>query len=317
MPWARPDSGFTLLFEAFAIQLIMSMSVKEAARLLDEKENRLWRALNYYVEKEIEQQDFEKEPIINLAIDEVSMRKGHIYVTNFLDIDTKKVIYVAPGKGSNTLTLFKKAYLEKGGKANDIQTVVMDMSPAFISGVQKEFPKARIVFDKFHVMKVLNEQLDSIRRREQKAFSGFFNKTRYLFLKAGKNLTPKQKARLEELLTDESKDTVKAYNLIQVFKELFDYSRPSAAGRFLTEWIQLCKASKIPEMKAAAKTIFNHIEGILQHIRTKRTNAMLEGFNSKLRVITKRAYGFKCFHYLRTMIFLTLGKLHFSFETTF
>jgi len=92
----------------------------------------------------------------------------------------------------------------------------MDMSPAFISGVQKEFPKARIVFDKFHVMKVLNEQLDSIRRREQKAFSGFFNKTRYLFLKAGKNLTPKQKARLEELLTDESKDTVKAYNLIQV-----------------------------------------------------------------------------------------------------
>jgi len=106
--------------------------------------------------------------------------------------------------------------LEKGGKANDIQTVVMDMSPAFISGVQKEFPKARIVFDKFHVMKVLNEQLDSIRRREQKGFSGFFNKTRYLFLKAGKNLTPKQKARLEELLTDESKDTVKAYNLIQV-----------------------------------------------------------------------------------------------------
>ena len=112
VPWARPDSGFTLLFEAFAIKLIMS--VKEAARLLDEKENRLWRALNHYVEKEIEQQDFEKEPIINLAIDEVSMRKGHIYVTNFLDIDTKKVIYVAPGKGSNTLTLFKKAYLPAG-----------------------------------------------------------------------------------------------------------------------------------------------------------------------------------------------------------
>ncbi|MFP4460902.1 MAG: transposase [Thermotogota bacterium] len=90
--------------------------------------------------------------------------------------------------------------------------------------------------------------------------------------------------------------------------------RPSAAGRFLTSWIQLCKASKIPEMMAAAETVLNHIEGILQHIRTQKTNALLEGLNSKLRVLTKRAFGFKRFDYLRTTIFMCLGKLDFSFE---
>jgi transposase len=241
--------------------------------------------------------------------------------------DNRKVVYVARGKGSDTFTHFKEEYLKKGGKQGDIKAVIMDMSPAFIKGAKETFPKAQIVFDKFHVMKILNEQLDLVRKREQKSFGSFFKKTRYLFLKSEKNLTKAQKEKLGTLLEERisgiclqiplefrrnSTDTIKAYNLIQSFKELFDYSRPSAAGRFLTGWVELCKVSKIPEMISAAKTVFNHIEGILQHIRTKKTNAMLEGFNSKLRVLTKRAYGFKRFDYMRTIIFMNLGKLNFS-----
>jgi len=312
VPWGRKGSGFTLLFEVFILQLTMCMSISEVSRIMEERANRIWRIATYYTEQEIEKQDFTKEPIANLAVDEVSRKKGHVYITNFLDVDRKKVVFVARGKDSDTLKVFKEVYLKKGGKEKDIQTISMDMSPAFIKGAEQTFPKAQIIFDKFHVIKALNEQLDLVRRREQKTFTAFFKKTRYLFLKTKQNLTTTQNAKLSTLLEDESKDTIKAYNLIQSFKEVFNYSRPSAAGRFLTTWQRLCSASKIPEMITAANTVFNHIEGILQHIRTKKTNAMLEGLNSKLRVITKRAYGFKRFFYLRTMIFLNLGKLNFS-----
>jgi len=309
VPWARKGSGFTLLFEAFILQLSMCMSISEVSRMMDETENRLWRIATFYTEREIDAQDFSKEPITNLAVDEVSRKKGHVYISNFLDVDKGKVVYVARGKDSGTFTAFKEEYLKKGGKERDIKTISMDMSPAFIKGANQEFPKAQIVFDKFHVIKALNEQLDLVRRREQKTFDSFFKKTKYLFLKAKQNLTVSQTEKLTTLLEDESKDTVKAYNLIQSFKEVFNYARPSAAGRFLSGWFKLYELSKIPEMISAARTIFKHIDGILQHIRTKKTNAMLEGLNSKLRVITKRAYGFKRFSYLRTMIFLNLGKL--------
>jgi len=317
VPWANPGSGFTMLFEVFVLQMAMSMSISEVAKIMDETENRIWRIAKHYTDKELDAQDFSKEPIRTLAMDEVARRKGHDYITNFVDVDTRKVVFVARGKSADTIRQFKEAYLRKGGKESDIKTPIMDMSPAFIKGAKNEFPKAQIVFDKFHVMKILNEQLDNVRRREQKQFDSFFKKTRYLFLKSEKNLNSKQKKKLAMLLEDESKDTVKAYNLIQSFRELFTYKRPSAAGRFLTSWIQLCKTSKIPEMMAAAETVLNHIEGILQHIRTQKTNALLEGLNSKLRVLTKRAFGFKSFDYLKTTIFMCLGKLDFSFEPSY
>jgi len=312
VPWAREGSGFTLLFEMFVLQMANSMSVKEVAEMLNEKENRIWRIVKHYIDQEVASQDYSEEPITNLAMDEVSRKKGHVYITNFVNADTGIVVFVAKGKGSSTLKQFKKDYLKKGGKTSDIKTIIMDMSPAFIKGAEEAFPKADIVFDKFHVMKILNELLDNVRKREQKTFSTFFNKTRYLFLKSKKNLTQKQKKKLDRLLEDESKDTIKAYNLIELFKKLFEYKKPSAAGRFLSSWIKLCKESKIPEMISAAGTIYRHIRGILQHIRTKKINAILEGLNSKLRVITKRAFGFKSFDYLRIMVFLTLGKLEFS-----
>jgi transposase len=313
VPWGRKGSGFTLLFEAFILQLAMCMSVSEVSRLMGEHENRLWRIVDFYTEQEIGKQDFSLEPIVNLAIDEISRKKGHVYLTNFLDVERKKVVFVARGKDSHTLESFKEAYLKKSGKEKDIKTISMDMSPAFIKGAKETFPKAKIIFDKFHVIKALNEQLDLVRRREQKTFADFFKKTKYLFLKTKQKLTAAQSKKLTELLEDNSKDTVQAYNLLQSFKEVFNYSKPSAAGRYLQGWQKLCEDSGIPEMISASKTVFNHIYGILEHIRTKITNAMLEGLNSKLRVITKRAYGFKRFAYLRTMIFLNLGKLHFVF----
>ena len=95
VPWANPGSGFTMLFEVFVLQMAMSMSIGEVAKIMDETENRIWRIAKHYTDKELDAQDFSKEPIRTLAMDEVARRKGHDYITNFVDVDTRKVVFVA------------------------------------------------------------------------------------------------------------------------------------------------------------------------------------------------------------------------------
>ena len=125
VPWAREGSGFTLLFEIFVLQMANSMSIKEVGKILKEKENRLWRIVKHYIDQEVKSQDYSEEPITSLAMDEVSRKKGHVYITNFVNADTGIVVFVAKGKGSSTLKQFKKDYLKKGGKTSDIKTIMI------------------------------------------------------------------------------------------------------------------------------------------------------------------------------------------------
>lgn len=312
VPWAREGSGFTLFFEALLLSLAQLTSVAQVHQLCDVSDNRIWRVLEHYIEKEVKFQDFSEEPVTTLSIDEVARKKGHVYLTSFMDLERAKVVHVSDGKGKESIFSFKERYEEKEGKVDDIETVVMDLSPAFISAIEEAFPKATIVFDKFHVVKLLNDVLDSIRRREHKENIPRFNKIRYLLLKDPKKLKKSQRERLDEFLTQANLDTVKAYNLIQMFKRGYEYQKPSWAGKFFHHWIKLCQQSKIPEMLKGAQAILTHLKGIMAYFTYRVTNAVMEGNNSKLRTITKRSYGFKTLRYLRLMIFLVFGKLRFD-----
>ncbi|WP_047267397.1 ISL3 family transposase [Marinitoga sp. 1197] len=312
VPWSRPNSGFTLLFEAFVLEMYQHMTVAEISKKYKVTENRIWRILEHHVMKELKKQDFSKEPIKILSVDEIARKKNHVYVTNFVDVERGKVVFIAKGKDAKTFKKFKTKYIEKKGKVSDIKTICMDMSVAFKSGAKEHFPKAKLVFDKFHIIKLLNEQLNKIRKRESKDYKDLLNKTKYIFLKNPKNLTNKQNEKLEQLMEYKYLDTVKAYSLILELKKIFDYKKPAYASKFFKKWYDKTLKSNIPEMKKAAKSLYKHIKGILMHLKTGLTNAKIEGMNSKLRTFTKRAYGFKSFKYLSITIFLALGKLSFS-----
>jgi len=154
------------------------------------------------------------EPIDTLCMDEVARSKGHRYVTNFLDFQRAKVVFVAPGRGKHTAQAFKNRYIEKAGNPELIKTVVMDMSPSFIAEVQEAFSKATIVFDKFHTVQLLNQALEKIRRREQKQHAPLFNKMRFVFLEDPKKLRKSQKQNLEQFLCQGNLDTALAYPLV-------------------------------------------------------------------------------------------------------
>lgn len=166
VPWAREGSGFTLLFEAFIMVLARDMPINAIARLVQEHDTRLRRVLRHYVDQARNEQDY--SGVTRVGVDETSSKKGHNYISIFVDMDKSKVLFATPGKGAETLEAFKEDLEAHGGQAESIQDACCDMSPAFISGIENTFENAQITFDKFHVVKVLNAAVDEVRRQEQK-----------------------------------------------------------------------------------------------------------------------------------------------------
>ena len=147
VPWARADSGFTLLFEAYIMILAPSMPVKRIAELVSEHDTRLWRVLQHHVEEAREQADC--SDVKKVGVDETSSKRGHNYVTIFVDLEKSKTIFATEGKDNTTVKLFKDDLSKHGGDPDAIKDVSCDMSPAFIKGVEENLPNAEFTFDKF------------------------------------------------------------------------------------------------------------------------------------------------------------------------
>jgi transposase len=154
VPWARNGSGFTLLFEAYAMLLIESeMPVSKVATCVNVTAPRVWRVFDYWIERAKSNDDL--SAVCQIGIDETSSKKGHSYVTTFVDMDERRVIDVQPGKDSQTITNFVEQLELKGGNRKHIEQVCIDMSPAFIAGTLEMFQNSQITFDKFHVIQRL------------------------------------------------------------------------------------------------------------------------------------------------------------------
>ena len=149
VPWGRRESGFTLLFEAFVMALVSQMPVRAIARLVKEHDTRLWRIVHHYVEQARSEQDHSE--VEEIGIDETASRRGHRYITTFVDLDRARVLFATPGKDASTLGAFRRDLEAHGGHPTQISEVCCDMSPAFIAGVAQAFPEAEITFDRFHV----------------------------------------------------------------------------------------------------------------------------------------------------------------------
>ena len=169
---------------------MVEMPVAAVARKVGEHDTRLWRVFKHYVNKAIENIDVSH--VKSVAMDETSLSRGHKYVTLFVDADTKRVIFVTIGKGANVLQKFCEFLDSKDVERSQIKEFCSDMSPSFISGIENHFPEASVTFDKFHVMKMVNEALDKVRRQEQ-ATQPELKNSRFVWLKNQENLRPKSK----------------------------------------------------------------------------------------------------------------------------
>lgn len=312
VPWSRSGSGFTLLFEAMIMTLAKAMPVKTIGSFVNEHDTRLWRIVHHYVDKGRSRADYSQ--VKNVGFDETSSKRGHNYVSLFVDLKSPRVLFATEGKDSSTVERFKQDLIEHSGCAENIGQMCCDMSPAFIKGVREQFPDAKLTFDKFHIMKIINEAIDEVRRQEQKDRPELA-KSRYIWLKNRDNLKKSQINTLEKLTVRKlNLKTSRAYHIRLNFQELFNQP-PETAEIFLKKWYFWATHSRLEPMKEAAYTIKRHWDGVLQWFKSQINNGILEGINSLIQAAKAKARGYRTTKNLIAMIYLIGGKLNFGLPT--
>jgi transposase len=311
VPWARPDSGFTLLFESIIMSLVKVMPVRNAAQFVGEHDTKIWRVVHHYVDEGLECVDLSE--LTQIAVDETSARRGHDYVTLFADFAKRRVVFVADGKSSETVEEFVEFLESHGGDKERISDASIDMSAAFIAGVEANLPNAEITFDRFHVMKLVNEAVDEVRRREARE-KAYLKGTRYIWLKNTENLTPEQADALKEL-EGENLDTMQAYQIRMNLQEVFRMGSLVDAARFLRRWVTWVGICDLAPMKRVAKTISDKAAQILAAITTGLSNGFLEAINARVQAAKRMAKGYKSKRNLKAMIYIVAGDILTSLPT--
>jgi transposase len=305
-PWAGKLSGFTLLFEALLIQLCKHMPVHQVARMTGVSNYKLWRMLDLYVEAA--RYDEDCSAVTAVGMDETSVAKGHEYISLFVDMNQRKTLHIAEGKDSDTVKEFVEYLTEHGGKPEQITDVSCDMSPAFIKGVNDNLPNAEITFDKFHILKIINEAVDEVRREEAKT-NPLLKKTRYIFLKNDKNLTEKQREKKEELqLADLNLRSMEALRMRETFQQIYSVLTETQFVACLQKWVDWVKNCGLQAMEKAARTVVHHWDGIVHWKKSQLNNGILEGLNSIIQAAKRKARGYGPKHFA-TIAFLLTGKL--------
>jgi transposase len=308
--WAGKLSGFTLLFEAFVLLLSREMPFTAVARITGVSVHRVMALCARYVDAAVGAADLSE--VRRLAFDETSRAKGHDYVTLVADERERKVIYVAEGNEAATVNAFAANLRAHRGKPSQIESVSIDMWPAFIRGVTDNFPNAQITFDKFHVIAHASTAISDMRRMEQK-LDPTLKGMRWTLLKDRRKLTIPQRAELDALLAHMTTNrTARAWQYREQLREILARKQSNVVRALLKQWCTNVMRSKVEPMKKVAAMVRKHFDGILAWVTSRQTNGFLEAINGLFQAAKRRARGYGRFRTIRTVIFLIAGKLDFS-----
>lgn len=309
VPWAAPHGRFTLLFEAFAIQVLQAASSIERGRaLLGLSWGRAQTIMQRAVERGLERRSLDE--VKHVGMDEKSFGKGHDYISVLTDIDASRVLEVRRGRDQtaaddlwSVLTTQQRA---------QVQAVALDMWPAYASSAAEHVPQADRVHDRFHISKHLNEAIDQVRRREHKTLlrdhDETLMRTRSLWLYHPEHLSDEQWQRFAPLKQAQLK-TARAWALREQFRWFWEYQHAGWAKRFFKQWYGWASRCRLRPMVKVAKMIKRHLDHILTWFKHRISNATAEGFNSRIQSIKSAARGFRNFNNYRTRILFFCGKL--------
>ena len=308
VPWARPDSGFTLLFEALVMMLAKAMPVLAVARVVSEHDTLIWRIVTHYVNTARAKADHSK--ITQVGMDETASRRGQKYVSLFVDLPERKVVFVTPGKDASTVAAFAADLQVHGGDPKAVTEVSVDMSKAFAKGIAASLPNAEVTFDKFHVISLVNNAVDEVRRLERKDHPELAG-SRYVWLKNPENRTSGQWEKFDALdIANSHLKTARAYQ-IRLASRISSTNLPTGLNRFSTIGTS-GPPTRIPPIVEVAKTIRRHQDGILRWFTSGINSGILEGINSLVQAAKAKARGYRSDRNLATIIYLIAGKLDLS-----
>jgi len=288
--WVRPGSGFTLLFEALLIEFATAMPVAKVGEMTREHDTRIWRVLEHHVQVQRARLDF--ADVSRVGMDETSAARGQDYVTVFMDLVNRFVLFATEGRDAATVEAFAEDLVAHGGDPATITNTSSDMSPAFISGIGEHLPNAEMTFDRYHVIAKLNEAIDQVRRAELKD-NPSLKKTRYVWLKNRQNLTARQRETLAWLTRPSLRlATARAHRWREDFQAFYDQGADDAEA-YLRSWRYGAKRSRLQPVKDFVNLVEHHWDGIISWHRSRISNGLLEGTNSLIQAAKARARGYR------------------------
>lgn len=310
VPWAEKYSRFTLLFEAFAIDVIQACgNVKSAAGLLRLDWDSVHRIMQRAVKRGLACRQLDSLPYV--GIDEKSFRRGQSYISILTDLTGARVLEVTEGRDEEAANaLWNNIPPERAEK---VEAVAIDMWSAFVNSAETNAPEAEIVHDKFHISKHLNDAVDQVRRREHKTLKQTGDEslkgTKQLWLFNPENLSEEKWLDFQALKDLELK-TSRAWAIKEQFRWFWEYRYAGNARKFFARWYGWASRSRLKPIVNVAKMLKKRLDNLLSYFRHRITNSMSEGFNSRIQTIKSNARGFRAFENFRTRILFYCGKLH-------
>lgn len=313
MPWAAGKHRLTEAYAWFLARWARRLSWKEVAEVFGTSWDSVFRAVEMAVAWGRAHQDL--EGIRSIGIDEIAWQRGHKYLTLVYQIDShcKRLLWVGERRTLKTLLRFFRWLGKERSRA--LRYICSDMWKPYLRVIAKKAGQAVHVLDRFHIMAHFGKALDEVRAGEVKAlkakgYEPLLSHSRFLLLKRPENLTDKQETKLAELLQYNLK-SIRAYLLKEEFQLFWSYVSPYWAGQFLDRWCTKTMRSKIKPMKKVAKMLRAHRPLLLNWFRAKGqlSSGVVEGFNTKAKLTSRKAFGFRTFHGAEIALYHALGAL--------
>jgi transposase len=317
-PWEGLSKHFTKAFEVLALFLMREMPVAAVARQLKENDTRLWRMLKAHVAAAHPQADWSE--VYCVGCDEMSVRKGHRYISVFCDLIGKRVLLAVPGKDKKVWESFVRALEAHHSSYRAISEVSIDMSQAYVAGVKAYCgDQASIVFDKFHVLAHVNQAVEDVRRAEMRL--GLYEarealkQTGWMLRKNPENHSEREQ-RQRQRLERQNLVTAKAYQMRLVLQDIYGIGCQRLAKRKLLAWCRWVrrvaarhKSLLFGSMLRCSQMIERHLEGILAHWKRRTTNAFMEALMSVFSATKRKARGYRSVENLITVLYFVAGRL--------
>jgi len=313
VPWGDGKRTLTKAYMLFLARWARRLSWKETAEAFHTSWEKVFDAVEHVVTFGLEHRTLGS--IDAIGVDEIQYAKGHKYLTLVYQIDLGIIRLLWVGR-ERTIESFQGFFTVIGEEiASKIVFVCSDMWEPYLKVIREECSEALHILDRFHIVAKMNKALDEVRAGESRRMASdglapVLKKSRWLLLKREENLKTEQRFRLRDLLRYNLR-TVRAYLLKEAFQQLWDYSSPAWAGKFLDEWCRQVMRSRIEPMKKIARSLRQHRELILNYFRAQKllSSGVVEGLNNKAKVTMRKSYGFRTFRALELALYHSLGKL--------
>lgn len=310
IPFAKPKKRYTNSFEKYVVSLMGFATIEHVAKFLGVSWSLIKNIHKAYLQREYQNPDLRS--IRYIGIDEFSICKGHKYMTIFIDLETGEIVHAVEGKSKESVTPF---LLQLKERAVDLKAMAMDMNAAYASAAKKFLPNVDVVFDRFHVVALLNTAIDEVRRDQQakcnavglQAIKGM----RFLLLKNYEKLDFKKQSSLECLL-EVNKPIALAHAMKEQIRLFWTKPTIKEGAGFLAWWIVDAVESGVRELERTGKTLLRHWQGLVNYFKHPITNGKTEGINNKIKTMKRQAYGFRDIEYFKLRLY-SLHKVRYSF----